>query len=393
MNIKHYISTVALGLTLALTPARAAPPQPNAEGQICLPQDQMETVCRENYCPPAPHCPSKVAQPRIPRSKCEDHYASTPGVVGVCLHDDDVERLSKLEGLIIERGPDNLCPWGGSYHCEALSTQKVTEYVDRPVPVDRVVEKRVEVRVNDPATEEALKEARRRITELQGRKPTTTTVYVPVAQKPENEVSINLGGLAHLTADGATPVFNLRVGYHHRIGDYLILGVEGMLLDGKNSTGLSTSKGIESLPDGNSKSWTDTTSTVRNGFSGGVSGVLGVRVPFPELDNGVQFYGEADAALYALFGEVSGGKKRTTSLHLPDGTVFMGPKTISEPRPNDIETILGVMADLSLGIRVPLDSGASSPTFLGNVGVTYLFVRERDNPHYIGGKLGLGLEF
>ena len=166
-----------------------------------------------------------------------------------------------------------------------------------------------------------------------------------------------------------------------------------MFLQGRSGTERSVSNGKELLPDGDSKSWTDTTSTERNGFSGGVGGVLGVRVPFSELENGIQFYGEADAGLYALFEKVSGNKTRTTYLSLPDGTVFMGPKTISEPRPNDIETMLGVMADLSLGIRVPLESGASSPTFLGNVGVTYLFVRGADNPHYIGGKLGFGFEF
>ncbi len=389
MNIKHYITMLGLGLTLGLTSARANPPQPNEQGQICLPPDQLEKVCRENYCPPAPHCPSKVAQPRIPRSKCEDHYASTPGVVGVCLHDDDVERLSKLEGLVVERGPDNLCPWGGSYHCEALSTQKVTEYVNRPV--DRVVKERVEVKVNDPATQQALEEARKRITELLARKPTIT--YTPTLQKPENELSVDLAGLAHLTADGKTPVFNMRLGYHHALGEYFILGVEGMFLQDKSSTERSTSPGQELLPDGNTKSWTDVTSADRNGFFGGVGGVLGVRVPFPVLDSGIQFYGEASTALYALFGEVSGDKERTTYVYLPDGTTLKGPKTISEPRPHDVERMLGVLANVGIGMRVPLGSDPSAPTFLVNVGAEYLLVREKDNSHYIGGKAGFGFEF
>lgn len=389
MNIRNYITMLGLGLTLALTPAHAAPPQPNGKGQICLPPDQLEKVCRENYCPPAPDCPSKVATPRIPRGKCEDHYNGSKGV-GICLHTDDAQRLGSLEGVILEKGLDNLCPWGKSYHCYELDVERVKEYVDRPV--DRVVEKRVEVKVNDPATQQALEEARKRITELERRKPTTMTVYVPASQEPGNELSVDFGGLANLTADNATDLANIRVGYHHTLGKYFLLGVEGMFLLGKSSTEQSVSNGEELLLDGNSKSRMDVTSVNRNGFSGGLGGVLGVRVPFAE-QGGIRFYAEADAGLYALFGEVAGEKERTTFLHLPDGTVFMGPKTISEPRPSEVETMLGVMAELSVGLRLSLGNGEDSPAFIGKAGVQYLGIRGRDNPHYIGGKVGVGLEF
>ena len=390
MNIKQTLTYGLAALTLALTPARAAPPQPNAQGRICLPPAELERVCRENYCPPAPDCPSKVAAPRIPRSKCADHYKESTGV-GICLHTDDAERLSSLEGVILEKGPDNLCPWGGNYHCYELDVEKVKEYVDRPV--DRVVEKRVEVKVTDPATQQSLEEARRRIKELEGRKPTSTPVYVVTPQKPGNEVTVDFGGLANVTADDVTDAANIRVGYHHALGKYFLLGVDGMFLLGEDSTKRSVSNGQELLPDGNRKSWTDTTSTERDGFSGGVGGVLGVRVPFVELDDGTQFYVHADGGLYALFGKVSGDKKRTTDLSLPDGTVFMGPKTISEPQPKEIEVMLGVMAGLGVGVRLPLGGYPDSPAFIGNAGVQYLFIRGKDNPHYVGGKLGMGLEF
>ncbi len=391
MNITRYFTYGLAALTLALTPARAAPPQPNGKGQICLPPDQLEKVCRENYCPPAPDCPSKVATPRIPRSKCEDHYNGSKGV-GICLHTDDARRLGSLEGVILEKGPDNLCPWGGSYHCYELDVERVKEYVDRPVPVDRVVEKRVEVKVNDPATQQSLEEARKRIKELEGRKPTTMTVYVPASQEPGNGLSVNFGGLGNVTGDDETVLANIRVGYHHTLGRYFLLGVDGMFLLGKSSTEQSLSHGKELLPDGNSKSWTDVTSTDKTGLSGGVGGVLGVRIPFAE-QSGIRFYTEADAGLYALFEEVEGKKERTTSLHLPDGTVFMGPKTISEPQSKNIETMLGVMAELGVGLRVPLGNGVDSPAFIGKAGVQYLVIRGRDNPHYIGGKVGVGLEF
>ena len=393
MNITRHLTYGLAALTLALTPsARANPPQPNAQGQICLPPGELEKVCRDDYCPPAPDCPSKVARPRIPRSKCTDHYKDGPGI-GICLNEDDARRLESLEGVIIERGPDNLCPWGKSYHCFELDVERVTEYVDRPV--DRVVERKVEVKVIDPETQRALEEAQRRIQELErlnktgsGNQGGSGSGSYP-SQKPQNELSFSLGGLARYMPNGADPVFNASVRYQRRLGDYLFLGVEGIFLYGDAVTNQSASLGTELLADGNTKSWTDITSTTTDGLTGGIGGVLGVRIPLTEIGN-VQVYSDLVAGLYALWGAESGDKERTTRLSLPDGTTFLGPKTISEPKGEDITTKFGVSANAGFGIRIPLSDAAA---FTGSINALYFFIPSQNHPHSFGGTVKAGVEY
>lgn len=390
MNFRETLTYGLAALTLALTPARAAPPQPNAQGQICLPPQDLERVCKDNYCPPAPECPSKRAKPRIPRSKCTDYYKDGPGI-GICLNEDDARRLESLDGVILEKGPDNLCPWGKSYHCYELDVEKVTRHVDRPV--DRLVERRVEVKVIDPETQRALEEAQRHIQELEklkksgsgGGSGSSGSGAIP---QPQNEVYLNLGGLARFLPDGATPAFNVHLGYQRQLGGYFFLGVEGMLLLSEESAVSSTSLGQELLPDGNRKYSTDVTSTTTSGLSGGVGGILGVRLPFGNSS----LYGELTTGAHALWGKESGDKERTTYLSLPDGTVFMGPKTISEPQGEETKVMFGVTGSAGVGIRLPLGNNPADPSFVGSANVIYLYIPTVDT-HSVGGAVKTGVNF
>ena len=78
----------------------------------------------------------------------------------MCLSTNDAERLEVIDGLLIEEGPEYLCPGGKKYRCHGISIeepQALIEYVDREVPVEVEVEKRVEVLVDNPKLVEKLK--------------------------------------------------------------------------------------------------------------------------------------------------------------------------------------------------------------------------------------------
>lgn len=402
LNFKQSLASGLATLTLALTPSStySVPPQPNTQGQICVPQDQIEQICRDNYCPPAQECPSRRARPRprIPRSKCTDHYearrqeeAANPSGrtsgVGICLHTDDARRLQSLEGVILEKGPDNLCPWGESYHCYELDVE--------------IVEKPVEKPVKDLETERTLEEARRRIRELEGRKPETIhvpgpTIYVPKPKTPEQEVSLSLVPLAQLTSNGlsdAQGVLNVNLRYLHHLSKYFLLGVEGLYsFPLSKETTSADSNGQELLPDGNIKYWTDVQSKTPSSL-GGLGSIVGMRVPLAEITNNVSLYGQLLAGLYVLWGREDNDLERTTQISLPDGTTFLGPKTINEPQDRNMRTMLGFSASAEVGVRIPFGKGSSSSALTIGVGPVYFFNFGQENPHHFGGQVTGGVQF
>ncbi len=411
--------TIASGLTAlvsALTPSSAytAPPAPalpplNAQGQICLLPNELETYCKDtSSCPPAPQCPSKKARPRIPRSNCTDYYkqqrngstgdAEKLSPIGICLHTDDANRLQSLEGAILEKGPDNLCPWGESYHCYGLDIEKV--------------EKTVEKAVKDPETERLLKEARRHIHELEQRKPAVIrvpgpTVYVKKPQTPEHELSVSLGVLAQLTSSGVQDIISTNLSYLHPFGEYFVLGIDGRFFSGSEKTKQSLSTGQELLPDGNFKNWTDINSRTQGTLFGGVGSIAGMRVPVAGLEDelrsflgeyskGVQLYSELLGGLYAIWRTEESGVERTTSLVFPDGTPFLGPKTISEPQGKETIARLGLSASAALGLRIPLGRDASknpsAPALTGSIRGFYFYIPGREE-HYLGGEITTSVQF
>ncbi|MBS3169392.1 hypothetical protein J4210_02815 [Candidatus Woesearchaeota archaeon] len=428
MNKNHLTSAIAstaAAFAFFALPysARAEPPRTSSRTsqttEICVDVTQLEDVCNDQYpCDPAPECPSGKARPRISRSKCADHYATNPAVVGLCLHRDDAARLGKLEGLIVEEGPDNLCPWGESYHCQAVSVEKVAEVVeekrknlqrlerdrlwrenhqDGPVkPSPRETDDDEEI---IGALEDALKRARRQIEELKKRKspssgsgsgssgaPPDLTIYIPRPRRVEHELFVSLGGLAPLTS--TSEAFTVDAGYRHTLWEYLLLGVEASFSTGRRTASRSVSPGKELLPDGNYKQWEDVTTQTHGTVVGGIGSTLGVRLPVVTFGKRTQLYLEIQGGLHALWGTEESNKERTTHLTLPDGTLFMGPKTISEPQDEETITLFGASAGAGVGIRIPFDS---SYLAIG-ANAVYLSIPAWSS-HHLGGKVHVGVQF
>ncbi|MBI4151937.1 hypothetical protein HY496_03115 [Candidatus Woesearchaeota archaeon] len=403
MNLKNYIVSGLAALTFSLSPARAAPPQPRAGTEICVSPRELSDICRGYApCPPAPECPSGFAKPRISRTKCSDYFENDEeSSVGICLHTDDAQRLENIGGLMVQEGPDNLCPWGKNYHCYAIDAEKITKYVAEHinVPTYRA----------DPALVKVLGEASRLIKDLQLEQEITERELSwriaelakqhtsrTIVQKPEQELSISTGVVAPtkpISGNESAPLVS--VAYQQRLGDYLRLGVEGMLLLDNENILVSTSTGQELLPDGNSKRWTDTRRKVQRPLLGGIGGIIGARVPMIDGPT-AQLYGEALSTLYALWITESGNAERTTYLTLPDGSILLGPKTISEPQEREFKTLFGANIATGLGVRIPFQQTSQTsqlPALTIGVSGNLLFIPAMDQSTYVGGKVTLGYQY
>lgn len=420
---KSVIASTAAALAFSALPysARADPPRTSQTTEICVDVNQLEEVCNDQYpCEPAPECPSGKAKPRIPRGKCADHYASNSAVVGLCLHRDDAARLGNLEGLIVEEGPDNLCPWGESYHCHAISVEKAKEVTeekelrrlgrdrfgrenvpDRPVkPSRRVPDSKDSKDSYITALEEDLQRALRQIEELEKEKNdgqkgsggagSGGTVYIPRPRQVEHELFVSFGGRSPLTSTSGA--FTLDAGYRHTLWEYLRLGVEASFSAGQRATSRSVSPGQELLPDGNYKQWEDVATQTHGKVVGGIGSTLGVRVPLVTFGKRTQLYAELQGGLHALWGTEESNRERTTRLTLPDGTHFMGPKIISEPQTAETIALFGASAGAGVGIRVPLDSSPDSLYVAIGAGAVYLAIPAWSS-HHLGGKVYGGVQF